>query len=150
MREILFRGKRLDTGEWVESMSLARCIGEQPEDVTYYIGSRQPALMGFNEQGDILLAETHGDCLFYKIDPETIGQFTGLTDKNGKRIFEGDILDVNGYAYACRWDEGNVEFGLYNKYESIGIAYIGAFNSEVIGNIHDNPELLDGERRTDG
>lgn len=131
MREILFRGKRLDNGEWETGSLMKVTVAER----TYFLIFGD----GFAYDAESMKALAHG-C----VDPDTVGQYTGLTDKNGKRIFEGDILDVNGYAYACRWDEGNVEFGIYNQYESIGIVYIGAFNSEVIGNIHDNPELLEG------
>ena len=79
----------------------------------------------------------------YPVDPSTVGQFTGLTDKSGKKLFEGDIIRAFGEIYACRWDDGNVEFGLSNKHESFGIAYVAGYDMEVIGNIHDNQELLE-------
>ena len=120
MRDILFRAKWLYNNDWREG---------------YFIEW---------SDGSCSIETGRPDKPTYCVDPATVGQYTGLTDKNGKRIFEGDIVDVDGYAYACRWDGGNVEFGLYNKYESIGIAYIGTFNIEIIGNIHDNPELLEG------
>lgn len=137
MREILFRGKRIDNGEWVEGYYFERknIQGNIIESVVIVDAYEQ--ISGGQRY---VRSNLNNEC--FRVDPETVGQFIGLTDKNSKRIFEGDILDVNGYAYACRWDDGNVEFGIYNKYESLGIAYIGAFNSEVIGNIHDNPELL--------
>lgn len=135
MREILFHGKRTDNGEWVE--------------------------------GDVLQTRYHSGHIEYQIMPqtpvssavpvlpETIGQFTGLTDKNGVRIFEGDI---------CRFKRfndihvGEIVFNVTTasfvmRYQSI----VGAYGEkatqkmllsvcddiEVIGNIHDNPELME-------
>ena len=114
MREILFRGKRADNGEWVEGDLLHPDIygnGYSVEDFT----------KGKNNCFDVI--------------PETVGQYTGLTDKSGKKIFEGDIL-------SSEWGYKG-EVGLF----SIGYAFIKClFNEdcEIIGNIHDNPELLKG------
>lgn len=113
MREILFRGRR-SNNEWFTG------------DV-HFIGNRVEICSGY---------------CGIMVQPETVGQFTGLTDKNGKKIFEGDIVDVEGVTYRCRWDEGNFEFGLVNNKESFGIAY-APHCIEVIGNIYDNPELLE-------
>lgn len=137
MREILFRGKRLDNGEWVEGAFL------NDRDGSFYIC---PAV------SDI----TYGDngnrrrigC-WYTVDPDTVGQFTGLYDKNGKRIFEGDIVkglfwqgisvlgvvEFRDGAFGLRWLRGKVEE--FSAFTSIcNVEY------EVLGNIHDNPELL--------
>lgn len=129
MREILFRGKRLNNGKWVEG---------------YFF--RQ---YGSNE---IITADNE---LYYHVLPETVGQYTGLKDKNGTRIFEGDILiyvvdgeyDVNE-KFLVVFDDDEAAFrtkfyceGKYMCYEDI----ISCENFEVIGNIHDNPELLEGE-----
>lgn len=138
MREILFRGKRLDNGEWVEGAFL------NDRDGAFYIC---PAV------SDI----TYGDngkrrrigC-WYAVDLFTVGQYTGLTDKNGKRIFEGDICQhektgrtisvswhgtMAGYVWSKRIEDSHLfDFGelfrVHDKYA-------------VIGNIHDNPELLE-------
>ena len=157
MREILFHGKRADNGEWVE--------------------------------GDVLQTRYHSGHIEYQIMPqtpvssaypvlsETVGQFTGLTDKNGKKIFEGDIVRYNTYDdFDC---QSVVKFGEYNQDGSAGEYsaskcigfYVDVDNftcpdwceygsncfsnylkqqnilevaryCEVIGNIHDDPELL--------
>jgi uncharacterized phage protein (TIGR01671 family) len=131
MREILFRGKRINNGEWMCGSLLKVTY----DGNTYNLIFADNFLFVFGEA----TAMEHA-C----VDPETIGQFTGLTDKNGKKIFEGDIVEViHEGVYRCRWDEGNFEFGLTNGTESFGIGYISPHDIVVIGNIHDNPELLE-------
>ena len=136
MREILFRGKRIDNGEWVEGDLVGgNMICPTLEDVEDAMGTYygQIPYVGFIE-----------------IIPETVGQFTGLKDKNGVRIFEGDIVHC-----VARLDEANCvviyeegEFRLISernyKTYTTGMGYhaIRCFEKEVIGNIHDNPKLL--------
>ena len=146
MREILFRGKRVFNGEWLFGGFHSRF------DKAFIIGCSK----SFRIDGmDVI--------------PETVGQFTGLTDKNGKKIFEGDIVNV-------WWEQRTleqvdefpkykavIEFGNPNHLYSWGwqlkmiddmpfnpdillwvdMEEAGAF-IEIIGNIHDNPELLEG------
>ena len=128
MREIIFRGKRLDNGEWVEGVFL------NDRDGAFYIC---PAV------GDI----SYGDggnrrkigC-WYKVDPSTVGQYTGLKDKHGKMIFEGHILSLRtGRPHVVRFKNG--AFILEDS--SIPISF--AIKFEIIGNAHDNPELLKEE-----
>ena len=134
MREILFRGKRIDNGEWIEGylVKLGRESFSDPE--RYGICNKAIPVGG------------SGVCYNLKIDeviPETVGQYTGLTDKNGKKIFEGDIIQF------CTGMKLHyiVEFGfggfMVSRYD-IRDAIINVYNCpcEVIGNIHDNPELL--------
>ena len=131
MREILFRGKRIDNGEWLEGSFL------NDRDGSFYIC---PAVsdISYGDGGN----RRRIGC-WYKVDPSTVGQYTGLKDKNGKRIFEGDILCFDKTVFVCYWDGGNIEFGLRNNEESIGMAYMAVYDAEIIGNVHDNPELLE-------
>lgn len=81
----------------------------------------------------------------YYVNPDTIGQFTGLIDKNGNEIFEGDILDFNGLTVEVRFLRG--VFSLLvngNLYDELGVDCRTDLYAKVIGNIHDNPELLKG------
>ena len=124
MREVLFRGKRTDCGEWVEG------------DLLHYESGEMAICKGFSKYG-YEATEIIGR---YKVIPKTIGQFTGLTDKNGKRIFEGDIVryeDDIGYVI-YNGDDARFLVDSPNMY--ISMDYSNEF--EVIGNIHDNPELL--------
>ena len=132
-REILFRGKRTDNGKWECGDLLSPNEFNAIPHIVY--------IDYLNEYGDIGEIST-------PVIPETVGQFTGLVDKNGKRIFEGDIVTgyfnhekIVGYVFYG----GNAQFFIQRD----GIYGIGLDNSdcwlEVIGNIHDNPELLEGD-----
>ena len=130
MREILFRGKRMDNGEWVYGYYVH--IGPVSCQRTYIIPEYASALY-VNE-----------------VYPSTVGQYTGLKDKHGKRIFEGDIAKVlqgkdKDIAYV---GFENGAFMLYPKtgniYERTLWSYwYNDWDVEVIGNITDNPELLE-------
>ena len=118
-REILFRGKRKDNGEWVYGDLL-----QIPTKNAY-------SIMGHTPCAGVAL-----------IIPETRGEYTGLTDKNGKKIFEGDILydEYNECNCLITFDEGSFCFVDDNVCQSVWSCDMTAF--EVIGNIHDNPELI--------
>src|SRR5574344_1074109 len=133
MREILFRGKRTDGGEWVYGYP----VGWQNEGVDISIvDSRFGACI--DESGNLMMFEAP---FVTKVAPSTVGQYTGLTDKNGKMIFEGDIVIGENYLFPC-YDNRKL---IINWHENIGGFLMSEFNLndiEVIGNIHDNPELL--------
>jgi uncharacterized phage protein (TIGR01671 family) len=120
-REILFRGKRVDSSEWFEgSYWLSRSAVRE----TTYI--------------------TDGYGNLFCVIPETVGQYTGLNDKNNVKIFEGDILKFRSGIYSVEWDNEHSKFlqrdGQFSREFHIWIE-----KSEIVGNIHDNPELLGGD-----
>jgi len=126
MREILFRGKRIDNGEWVEG------------DLVH----------SYFKVGDTCINASRENLGFYEVDPSTAGQYTGLCDKNGKKIFEGDILsDVYGMhpTYAIIFNDfcAAFQFEYTDGYCEGFLESINHKHMEVIGTIHDNPELLE-------
>ena len=136
MREILFRGKRLDNGEWI-----------------------QGDLVQFLPHGIVRIVEQEPSYKDAEVDSDTVGQFTGLTDKNGRKIFEGDIIHLEysqvffggeyfgEYTAEVSYKEGCFITDGTNNGDEIETPLSGFDNDEVeiIGNIHDNPELLGGE-----
>lgn len=120
MREILFRAQRTMNNEWVEGYY---------SEYSYELG-----------RGNFI-CDSDFD---YTVYPETVGQFTGLTDKNGKRVFEGDIISFGLRVCVVIYDAENARYMFYEN----GRHKLDGFNvetmklKEIIGNIHDNPELL--------
>lgn len=134
MRNTIFRGKRKDNGEWI---------------VGYYCEMFNPAT-----KSGLPLLHIISDLLPFsaEIDPETLGQFTGLRDRKGRAIFEGDILKCNrnkyieGVVVAEEWNcsccDGVFGFAIQ------GDGDLRNFDiCDIVGNIHDNPELLKGDEK---
>ena len=152
MREILFRGKRLDNGEWVEGFLVRDTESWGRSDSHTYIANHKH------------LSSCFGTDIYVEVAPATIGQYTGYTDKNGRKIFEGDLLDGLEYPFFSQdehnyfaevfWFENCPAFGLCtHKHPMSSVSGISAGNCdlmedfdgsqwEVIGNIHDNPEMI--------
>lgn len=163
MREILFRGKRTDNGEWVEGYYYKAKYCRTDDKLCDYI------TIPYIEQCN--LPNSH-----YIVNPETVGQYTGLKDKNGTKIFEGDIIrysdsgeyemyleslecpeEYDGINFENMWTIDEVVYGTATNYPAFdlnrhdwevnglsNLSESGCYFYEVIGNIHDNPELLGG------
>lgn len=119
-REILFRAKRLNDNKWIEG---------------YYAKAENEYLVSFGKHG----------LKWEMVDPATFGQYTGLTDKNGTRVFEGDIvLTMDDSIATIQYDEEDTMYYLNddNVLENFGI--VSPKWVEVIGNIHDDSEQLEG------
>jgi len=129
MREILFRGKRIDTGGWINGF-YAELTDGTGQGVEHWIFTGEG---GYGIPTDILFYRQ------YLINPETVGQYTGFKDLNESRIFEGDIIeDESRMAALVVFEEGSF-FADYDGYEP---QYLGDWG-EIIGNVFDNPELLE-------
>lgn len=132
-REILFRGKRTDNCEWVYGNY---CYAELIDKSGY----------------EDLIIEQPADGETRRVIPETVGQYTGLTDKNGKKIFEGDIIKDHSFTIddfsKVVYDTENAQFSLADcdeicdtmeEWERYREDY------EIVGNVYDNPELVESE-----
>ena len=150
MHDIKFRGKRIDNGEWVEGYYYKAKYCRTDDELCDYITVPHPK--EYNEPSS-----------HYIVDSKTVGQYTGLKDKNGTKIFEGDMINPfddeidkmvvefrlgqfllclygeRGYMAEYGWEEE----GNYGCFEAEPLSTYGD-DIEVIGNIHDNPELLRG------
>ena len=133
-REILFRGKRVDNGNWIEGYFVLLAINE---------GLKHAIYTGADE----------GRFILFEVIPDTVGQFTGLCDKNGNKIFEGDIVRfydkdwiASGIA-TVDFEKGRWKINGHYTTKLSSIVWLDlyrtGFEYEVIDNIYDNPELLE-------
>ena len=122
-RENLYRGKRVDTGEWVEGSLIGNDV---------IVGK----IVEFEE--DYFCTE-----FWYKVDPETVGQFTGMTDKKGKKLFEGDVYSMGdkNILYVVIFDKSQFIGKQVGNRSLAGLEYWKS-DIEIVGSVHDNPELL--------
>lgn len=124
MRDIIFRAKRTDTGAWVYG-DLQHVQRINTKEQAEQSGRRsEPAVRVAN----------------YDVDEKTIGQYTGLKDKNGREIYEGDILRWCTYPVQVGWNEGAFCNSLMDMNTLLRHYALNMYT--IIGNIHENPELL--------
>ena len=149
-REILFRGKRIDNGKMVEG---SYC----PKKTGHYEGVKF-----VEEMQHLIIVDMNGGGYQYaEVDSETVCQYTGLTDKNGRKIFEGDIVKYHfgedvapikfGSYQSCFDSQHTEHCGFYvdwktkrNFRKDLGY-WVHMVDAEIVGNIFDNPELLEVE-----
>ena len=136
MREILFRGKSVNNGEWAEGFLVIDTIFCEDAVPVKHYHIDEMNLGTFPVEFQSGISET--------VDPETVGQFTGMTDKNGKKIFEGDICKHRSN-YSGDFIISVVTFtdGQFLAMADNNSGFNLSDKLEVIGNIHDNPELLE-------
>lgn len=134
MREILFRGKRVDNGEW-------------------FFGNLDLRKIGLSTCTHIIHQLSMWKTTKFEVIPETVGQYTGLTDKNGKKIFEGDILDcclswrkVKLYG-RVGFSQKHVGYFLYDKNFEMMPGIEDCATMKVVGNKFDTPELWEEKEK---
>ena len=145
MRTIKFRGRRIDNNEWVYGYlyRLQLTNGEAcvilTQDNNHLDNSLKPKYhLAFTLWVDLFI-----------VDTITVGQFTGLYDKNGKEIYEGDIVKrTDGYSYIVKYEFGSFYTRLIGG-DKEDVYRLALFNNKtvIVGNIHDNPDLMKGEQQ---
>lgn len=141
MRDIIFRGKTRAKGNWYEGSYLF-----------LHVPNRDWTGMPRGPAGDVHFIIDQED-MNEAVDPATVGQYTGLKDKTGRRIFEGDIVRVPSFeqpVMQIAFIEGAFCLADAAGEYAADIHYIhhaGDNQTEIIGNIYDNPELMGGEKR---
>ena len=126
----LFRGKRLGNGEWVVGW-YAEC--------SLYRGTLTPCII----QSELARS---GESCYVEVDPSTVSQYTGLTDKHGTKIFEGDILSENSEHFIVVYDTKWAKFKLRYTHAIQYPEWNRGVLMEVIGNRWDTPRLMGGEQ----
>lgn len=126
MKEILFRAKRIDNGEWVEGLPWKKKYNTNKLFISCFPDKDD------NEEAFVVV-------------PETIGQYIGLCDRNGTQIFAGDIVSYRGEHAVIAYDEETARFCLSFDTWSTDFDHLYGKDVEVIGNAYDNPELREGE-----
>ena len=147
MREILFRGKRIDNGEWIEGY-LCKC--EFLQNRVYILPIAYVAQVCHDERHELMIGG------FAEVDPVTVGEYTGLADCRRMRIYEGDIIRTKKYGKVVGHTNVNDYDTFYVTYRlcvfrlerdkpdrGFHLVDNGFDKMEIIGNIHDNPELLE-------
>lgn len=152
MREIKFRGKRLDNGEWLYGNLVELRNPFNPNDA--------PACFIMPKEVNIAAPDSIAEQEV--VDPDTVGQFTGLLDKNGKEIYEGDVIKVITFGFDPEKFITEIKYGCsggvlgFHLANGRSLFYFGQSDysrlddTTIIGNIHDNPELLSNDEHDPG
>lgn len=134
MRTIKFRGRSRKTGEWLvgDLLQVANEVFIAPSDGDWFY------FIPWTKNNVF-----HLPSATYEVIPDAVGQFTGLLDKNGKEIYEGDVVDFDNYLQgrSCvNFDSGC--FRVKSSNYTTTLTYHVSLHTHIVGNIHDNPELL--------
>lgn len=153
MRTIKFRGKYVKTSHWVYG-AYHEHIDITPSALYKDAESRENHIKEHTHY--LIMQDAFSDyCMprniqCFDVTPETVGQFTGLCDKNGKAIYEGDVLSVGcEYNVVCEFRHGAFGYSRFGRFNVFATSakFLVKREFEVIGNIYDNPELLKGDKK---
>ena len=139
MREIRFRAKRQDNGEWIKSGTL---VTFNTVDTTAFYLPKSPSICEACTDGNGNLTELDGE--FFLVRADTIGQFIGEQDANGDDIFEGDIVKHGEKLYVIRYIDHYARFVGKNKGSIFAVFPFG--NSTIKGNIHDHAWMMEATK----
>lgn len=138
MRDIRFRAKRKDTGEWVKSSNLL-VFDLDNGSFDFMPQSPSKCWASTDENGNI----TDMECTFFLIQQETVGQFIGAQDAYGEDIYEDDIVRHNDKLYVIRYLPHLARF--IGKSSNSIFSVFSFKHSIIVGNIHDNPEMMEAQ-----
>lgn len=132
MREILSRAKRVDNEKWVEGHLIYKY-----EKSGFYIATSNGWTPSHHNPDE-------GECtIYHSVKSDTIGQYIGCCDSGENKIFDGDVLFSDGENYVVKWHEDDAMFVAEGSISIENFSWIRSTDFLVIGNIHDNPELLE-------
>ena len=138
MRDIRFRAKRKDTGEWISGSTLAR-FDTDSGSLYFMPRSQSKCWASADDNGNI----TDMECTFFHVDQETVEQFIGTQDAYGEDIFENDIVKHNDKLYVIRYLSHLARF--IGKSNNSIFSVFSFKHSIIVGNIHDNPEMMEAQ-----
>ena len=138
MRDILFKAKRINNGEWIIGNLVVSEDAEEGWKAIIIPTFDSNMFTKGGAKGDLGFENWH------RVDENTICQYTGLTDKNGTKIWENDIVMLDDEYWVVKWSDNDAQFTIEDDCTIENFGNVWGMDCEVCGNSFDNPELLKG------